>query len=69
MTDARTTQVGLEHWSAPVANAQATQVGLEHWASVPSVTVRALVTSVALEHWARPAAAAPPGGPMITMVM
>lgn len=69
MTDARVTQAASEQWIAPIANAQTTQTALEMWASVPSVTVRALVTSIALEQWARVAAAVPPGRPMITMVM
>lgn len=52
MTDARTTQVSVEHWAQPNAQARVTQVGIEHWASAGTATVRALLTQTALEHWA-----------------
>lgn len=57
MTDARNTQEALELWAQGTPNAQATQISVEMWASVPALTVQALMTQIAVEQWASTASA------------
>lgn len=69
MTDARTTQIGVEQFATGNPAVQATQLSVEHWASVATGTVQALLTSITVEQWASVAQISAGGGRAFAVVM
>jgi hypothetical protein len=58
VTDARITQVALEHWSQGNPAARTTQQAVEVWSTLTVGTGQAVITLVGLEQWAVVAATA-----------
>lgn len=58
MTDARTSQVGLEQWSQGTPVARVTQAAIEEWAVLAVANPVGVVTQVSVEQWAAVEAAA-----------
>lgn len=61
-----TTQIGVEAWTYGAPNVVLTQIGVEAWAQITPANV--IVTQVGVEAWMS-VAAAPQGGPIISLIM
>lgn len=60
------TQIGVEAWASGLPNVVLTQIGVEAWAQITPANV--IATQIGVEAWMS-VAAAPTGGPIISLIM